>query len=220
MCNYLEPPPGVRCHLPIDPYYKRFALFPFPSLCRPPGAALSNRLAYPLLPIALTESGDWSRLTGCAPPLAAFVCAVGAGKSAKGAECGLGGRRPNSRALPPNPCNGANSCKETGEVHGELQENGGNARRNGHPEGLLTCTSPLSLHEIAPLQGNGRSARQPAGKARKCTAGVRPAARNQAKCTAACKELVEVHGRGETSCKETCEVHGRLQEKGRSARER
>ena len=98
------------------------------------------------------------------------------------------------RALPSNPCIAANSCKETGEVHVPVQENGGSARRNGNPTGLSTCTSPISLHEMGPLQGIGRSARQPA--------------RKHGKCTSACKELVEVHGRGATSCKESGEVHG------------
>ena len=66
------------------------------------------------------------------------------------------------RALPPNPCICAISCKETGEVHGCLQGYGRSARRNGRSAGLLTCTSPLSLHEKRPLQGIGGSARLPA----------------------------------------------------------
>ena len=103
------------------------------------------------------------------------------------------GRRPSSRALPPNPCIAANSCKETGEVHGRLQENGGSARLNGPPAGLLTCTSPKSLHEMEPLQGNRRSARLPARKRAKCTVEVQPAARNRAKCTAAFRKSGEVH---------------------------
>ena len=97
------------------------------------------------------------------------------------------------RALPPNPCNGANSCKETGEVHGCLQGNGGSARRNGRPAGLLTCTSPKSLHEIAPLQENVRSARMPERNWSKCMAGVQPAAGKRAKCTAGCRKRGEVH---------------------------
>ena len=206
MCNYLEPPPGVRCHLPIDPYYKRFALFPFPSLCRPPGAALSNRLAYSLLPTALTESGDWSRLTGCAPPLAAFVCAVGAGKSAKGAECGLGGRRPNSRALPLDSCTKTCTSPKSLQRRELVQGNRRSARMPARK--WRKCTpkrasgGPFDVHFPQILARNCA----PAGK--------------RAKCTAACKELVEVQGRGATSCRKTCEVHGRLQEKGRSARER
>ena len=39
------------------------------------------------------------------------------------------------RALPPISCIGANSCKELGEVHGGLQENGRNARRKARSEG-------------------------------------------------------------------------------------
>ena len=97
------------------------------------------------------------------------------------------------RALPPNPCNGANSCKETGEVHGCLQGNGGSARRNERLAGLLTCTSPKSLHEIALLQENVRSARLPARNWSKCMAGVQPAARKRAKCTAGCRKRGEVH---------------------------
>ena len=64
------------------------------------------------------------------------------------------------RALPPNPCICAISCKELSEVHGCLQGYGGSARRNGRPAGFLTCASLKSLHEMKPLQGIGRSARR------------------------------------------------------------
>ena len=203
MCNYLEPPPGVRCHLPIDPYYKRFALFPFPSLCRPPGAALSNRLAYSLLPTALTESGDWSRLTGCAPPLAAFVCAVGAGKSAKGAECGLGGRRPNSRALPLDSCTKTCTSPKSLQRRELVQGNRRSARRAAGKR--RKCTPKRA-------SGGPSDVHFPAFLARNCAP-----ARKRAKCTAACRKSREVHGGGASCRKESGEVHGCLQGIGRSA---
>ena len=146
------------------------------------------------------------------------------GECARGPACG--GRADvhfaripaRCRALPPNPCKGANSCKKTGEVHGCLQGNGGSARRNERLAGLLTCTSPKSLHEIAPLQGNVRSARLPARNWSKCMAGVQPAARKRAKCTAGCRKSREMHDKDAASCREMGEARGRLQEKPGSAR--
>ena len=151
------------------------------------------------------------------------------GECARGPACG--GRADvhfaripaRCRALPPNPCKGANSCKKTGEVHGRLQENGGSARLNGPPAGLLTCTSPKSLHEIAPLQGNVRSARLPARNWSKCMAGVQPAAGKGEKCTRALelgpfRTFPHHPCTWKISCKDRGEMYDNLQRNGGNVR--
>ena len=101
------------------------------------------------------------------------------------------------RALPLNSCIDANSCKELGEVHVPVQENGESARRKARSRSKMTCTSLLSLHEMKPLQGIGRSARPRARKWRKCTTRVRRAAGIWGKCTAGCRNKGKVHDRAQ-----------------------
>jgi hypothetical protein len=81
-----------------------------------------------------------------------------------------------SRALRPIPCRGTISCKDLREVH--VERLAGCPFRRALPPFSCTqaCTSPVSLHEFASMQGFGGSARHRAGIEEKCTAARLPPA--------------------------------------------
>ena len=85
-----------------------------------------------------------------------------------------------SRALRPIPCRGTISCKDLREVH--VERLAGCPFRRALPPFSCTqaCTSPVSLHEFASMQGFGGSARHRAGI--------------EGKCTASCRNRGELHG--------------------------
>ena len=93
------------------------------------------------------------------------------------------------RALRPIPCRGTISCKEIGEVHVERPAGRPFRRALQLYPCRQPCTSPVSLHEFAAMQGFGGNARQDA--------------RIRGKCTSLCRN--------------TGEVHVPVQEEGRSA---
>ena len=114
------------------------------------------------------------------------------------------------RALPLIPCRGSISCKDLGEVH--VERSAECPFRRALPPFFCTqaCTSPVSLHEFAAMQGFGGSARQDARIWGKCTSPCknkgeahvpvresRGSARHRAgiegKCTSPCKNKREVH---------------------------
>ena len=141
-----------------------------------------------------------------------------------------------SRALRPIPCRGPISCKDFGEVH--VERPAGRPFRRALPPFSCTqaCTSPVSLHEFASMQGFGGSARQDARIWGKCTSPCRNQgevhvsarlshtyfavhfARNVAGRRAPpsilcswpypCRTLRPIPCRGSISCKESGEVHG------------
>ena len=78
-----------------------------------------------------------------------------------------------SRALRPIPCRGPISCKDFGEVH--VERPAGRPFRRALPPFSCTqaCTSPVSLHEFASMQGFRGSAHHRAGIKGKCTASCR-----------------------------------------------
>ena len=79
-----------------------------------------------------------------------------------------------SRALRTFSCRSAISCKDLGEVH--VERPAGRPFRRALPPFPCRhpCTSPVSLHEFAPLQGFGGSARHGAGIEGKCTSARPP----------------------------------------------
>ena len=74
------------------------------------------------------------------------------------------------RALRPISCRSLFSCKKSGEVH--VKKPAERPFRRALPPFSCRqpCISPVSLHEFAPLQGFGGSARLRAGIEGKCTA--------------------------------------------------
>ena len=78
------------------------------------------------------------------------------------------------RALRTFSCRGAISCKDLGEVH--VKRPAGRPFRRALPPFPCRhpCTSPVFLHEFAPLQGFGGSARHRAGIRAKCTSARPP----------------------------------------------
>ena len=76
------------------------------------------------------------------------------------------------RALRPISCRSLFSCKKSGEVH--VKKPAERPFRRALPPFSCRqpCTSPVSLHEFAPLQGFGGSARHRAGIEGKCMAGL------------------------------------------------
>ena len=63
-------------------------------------------------------------------------------------------------SFPPYRCTRKISCKDTGEMHANLQRNGGNGRKTACRSGQKTLISPTSLHEISQMQGYGGNARK------------------------------------------------------------
>ena len=92
-----------------------------------------------------------------------------------------------SRALRTFSCRSAISCKDLGEVH--VERPAGRPFRRALPPFPCRhpCTSPVSLHEFASMQGFRGSARHRAGI--------------KGKCTASCRNKGEVHVSPAAACR-------------------